>query len=307
MPLLTPFLIRTSLAFAVSLVAAGLSMTSVSAGNDPPASSQGAAAVMYQPSMNVFRRFEADTEAMYAFYRDVLGLEQLTTYGAVARFQAGASEFKLTRRVANRTYQPGGVKDATGLRMVSFFFPEEAALVARFTRAKLPAPQFQDDPALKRRSAIVTDPDGQAVELVVVPNMMPSLARIEVGITVSDIERSRAFYRGFVGLEELPPYDDFRFGTKVYPFRYGSTTINLRSFGGKLAADTGSGGIQYVVSNVNRVDELAKAQKIPIETPLTANPQAALRTVWLQDPDGVTNYFAETTWSRPATASTAAR
>jgi catechol 2,3-dioxygenase-like lactoylglutathione lyase family enzyme len=306
MPLMTPFLTRTLFALAVGLVAAGLSMTSVSAGNDTPASSQGAAAVMYQPSMNVFRRFETDTEAMYAFYRDVLGLEQLTTYGAVARFQAGASEFKLTRRVANRTYEPGGVKEATGLRMISFFFPEEAALVARFTRAKLPAPQFQDDPVLKRRSAIVTDPDGQAVELVVVPNMMQALPRIEVGLTVSDIEKSRTFYRGFVGLEELPPYDDARFGTKVYPFRHGSTTINLRSFG-TLPSDTGSGGIQYVVSNVNRVDELARAQKVPIETPLTANPQAALRTVWLQDPDGITNYFAETTWSRPAATATASR
>jgi hypothetical protein len=67
MRLLRPLLTRTLLAIAVSLVAAGLSMTSVSAGNDVPASSDGAAAVMYQPSMNVFRRFEADTEAMYAF------------------------------------------------------------------------------------------------------------------------------------------------------------------------------------------------------------------------------------------------
>jgi catechol 2,3-dioxygenase-like lactoylglutathione lyase family enzyme len=264
------------------------------------------APVLYQPSMNVFRRFETEPERMYAFYRDVLGLEQLTTFGAVARFQAGASEFKLTRRVGRRSYQPGGVRDATGLRLVSFFFPEERALVARFVSHGLPAPEFQTDAVKNRRVAIVQDPDGQPVELVVVPNTPQVLDRIEVGLTVADIEKSRTFYRGFVGLEELPPYDDPRFGTRTYPFRHGSTTINLRSFGAGLPADTGSGGIQYVVSNVNRVDELAKARRIVIDQPLTSATEASLRTVWLDDPDGITNYFAETTWSRPAATSTAA-
>lgn len=92
------------------------------------------APVLYQPSMNVFRRFSADAERMYQFYRDVLGFEQLPSIGAVARFQAGASEFKLTRRVGGRQYQSGGVRDATGLRLVTFFFPDETALAGRFTR-----------------------------------------------------------------------------------------------------------------------------------------------------------------------------
>jgi catechol 2,3-dioxygenase-like lactoylglutathione lyase family enzyme len=292
----------------VLMVLAGLALPGVAAADDPPAAAPDTvvAPVIFQPSMNVFRRFQADTEAMYAFYRDVLGLEQLTTYGAVARFQAGASEFKLTRRVNNKTYEGGGVKDATGLRLISFYFPEEAALSARFVQHGLDAPAFETD-VQGRRVAIVHDPDHQPVELIVVPNRPQTLDRIEVGLTVSDLGKSRAFYRGFVGLEELPPYEDPRFGTTTYPFRYGSTTINLRSFGRDLPADTGSGGIQYVVSNVNRVDALAKAAEIPIDQPLTAAPQASLRTVWLDDPDGITNYFAETTWSRPPASATATR
>lgn len=286
----------------VMFLAGCLAMTVPAGADDPPrvAEDSVVAPVIYQPSMNVFRRFDVDAEKMYAFYRDVLGLEQLTTLGAVARFQAGASEFKLTRRVGRRAYQPGGVRDATGFRLVSFFFPEERALVARFVSHGLPAPEFQTDGVKNRRFALVQDPDGQPVELVVVPNTPQVLDRIEVGLTVSDIEKSRAFYRGFVGLEELPSFDDPRFGTRTYPFRYGSTTINLRSFGRDLPADTGSGGIQYVVSNVNRVNELAQAQRISIDQPLTAAPEASLRTVWLDDPDGITNYFAETTWSRRA-------
>jgi catechol 2,3-dioxygenase-like lactoylglutathione lyase family enzyme len=140
------------------------------------------AAVLFQPSMNVFRRFDGDADRMYEFYRDVLGFEQLQSFGAV--------------------------------------------------------------------------------ELV----------------------------------------EDPLFGTTKYPFRHGSTTINLRSFEGALPADTGSGGIQYVVSDVERVEELAKAYGVSIDQPVEAPRGAALRTIWLDDPDGVTNYFAETSWSRESSA-----
>ena len=90
-----------------------------------------AAPVLWQPSMNVFRRFAVEPEKMYQFYGEVLGFKQLQTLnanagnpGGVARFQAGAQEFKLTRRTQNRAYQPGGVADATGFRLVTFFFAD---------------------------------------------------------------------------------------------------------------------------------------------------------------------------------------
>ena len=263
------------------------------------------APVLWQPSMNVFRRFTVAPERMYEFYGDVLGFAQLSTFsvgnGGVARFQAGAQELKLTRRVADREYQSGGVAAATGLRLLSFFFADEAALTQRFVLHGLPAPVFALLPGASQRSALVADPDGQAVELVIVAAADAArLVSIEVGLTVSDLERSRAFYRSFVGLEELPPVQDERFGTMKYPFRHGSTTVSLRSFGGPLPADTGSGGIQYVVSNVEVVDALAKARHVPIDQPLQGLRNFNLRTIWLDDPDGVTNYFAETAASRSA-------
>ena len=66
--------------------------------------------VLWQPSMNVFRRFEVPAERMYEFYGGVLGFKQLSTLnvgngGGVARFQAGAQELKLTRRVGDRSYK----------------------------------------------------------------------------------------------------------------------------------------------------------------------------------------------------------
>ena len=285
---------------------------------EPPANHQAidsqatTASVLWQPSMNVFRRFEVPAEKMYEFYGAVLGFKQLSTLnvgngGGVARFQAGAQELKLTRRVGNRSYVSGGVRGATGLRLLTFFFADEAALSASFARHGLPIPEFATMGAERRRSALVVDPDGQQVELVVLPGASAEqLARIEVGLTVADLEASRAFYRTFVGLEELPPVDDARFSTRKYSYRHGATTISLRSFGAELPADNGSGGIQYVVSDVEFVDALAKERRVTIDQPLSGLRGFDLRTVWLDDPDGVTNYFAETGASRRARASIAA-
>lgn len=288
-------------AFAMPVL---LAQPATDTAHHPPTAS--AVARLWQPSMNVFRRFETGAERMFEFYGTVLGFEQLSTINfgtgaGVARFQAGAQELKLTRRVPDRSYHGGGVTGATGLRLLTFVVKDEAALVRRFIEHGFPAPRFELLPGAAYRSALVADPDGQAVELVVNPNATDAeLAGLEVGLTVADLARSLAFYRGFVGLEELPPVQDPRFGTTKYRFRHGATTISLRQFDGSLPADTGSGGIQYVVSNVDAVAELAGAQHITVDQPLRTFGGVSLRTIWLDDPDGITNYFAETAASRQA-------
>jgi catechol 2,3-dioxygenase-like lactoylglutathione lyase family enzyme len=265
----------------------------------PPRQLQSVAPVLSQPSMNVFRRFEVKPAEMYEFYGKVLGLKQLTTFNVggstgVARFEAGASQVKLTGRVPNRKYAPGNVEDATGLRLLTFFFPNQAEVIERFKSQDLPAPEFQPLPGSKHTSALVKDPDGQWVQLIAAPGEPAELySQIEIGLTVSDIDVSRKFYGGFVGLEELPAVDDPIFHTKKYPFRHGSTIVSLRSFGAKLPADTGSGGIQYVVSDVKAVEALAKIRNVTIAQPLSTLPGFGLKTIWLDDPDGITNYFAQ--------------
>jgi catechol-2,3-dioxygenase len=298
-------LLLGAVAIAAASAAAGQSVQPVQSAAAAPLP-ESAAPVLWQPSMNVFRRFEVPAEKMFEFYGQVLGFQQLSTINlgtgaGVARFQAGAQELKLTRRVGDRQYRPGGVDAATGLRLLTFHFADEQALARRFAEHGYPPPQFAPTAGTNRRSALVTDPDGQAVELVVIPNASAAeLAAIEVGLTVADVEKSRAFYRGFVGLEELPPAADSRFGVAKYSYRHGATTISLRSFGKSLPADTGSGGIQYVVSNVDVVAALADARHVVVDQPLSTLGNFALRTIWLDDPDGITNYFAETAASRQA-------
>ena len=99
-------------------------------------------------------------------------------------------------------------------------------------------------------------------------------------------------YREFVGLKPLPPVEDTFVGATRYPFRHGTTTVNLWTFGKGLPANTRSAGIQYVVADVEAVDARAKAHGVKIDTPL-GNFGAGLRTIWLSDHDGITNYFAQ--------------
>ena len=213
----------------------------------------------------------------------------------VMRIRAGASELKFTGGTQGRQYQPGGVNNATGLRLWTFFYSDQDALTKRFTGHGLVAPEFVPLGDSGRLSAIVEDPEGELVQLIITGDPPGThYDEIEVGLTVADIEESRAFYREFVGLEELNPVYDPVFETMKYPYRHGSTTISLRHFGSDLPADTGTGGIQYVVSDVELVDRLAREQSIMIDQPLSELRGFELRTIWLGDPDGITNYFAQT-------------
>jgi len=74
----------------------------------------------------------------------------------------------------------------------------------------LAAPAFKTVDGI--RSALAADPDGEWVQLVVAPNApKETYGRLEIGIAANDLEKSRLFYRTFVGLEELPPDDPILF------------------------------------------------------------------------------------------------
>ena len=272
------------------------------------------APLIYLPAMFVFRRHVVEQERMIEFYGDVLGFEKLPNMGQtglVARVKVGATEFKMVPRSyasfqrpgIDDRYAQGGVKDATGFRLAGFFFADEAALVARFRQHGYPVPEFRSVPGSANRVAVTTDPDGQAVELTIVPNgSAATYDQFEIGLTVSSIEKSRAFYRDFMGLEEVAPLEDPVFGVTKYSFRNGSTIVSLRSFGANLPADRTSGLIQVLVTDVDRVQQLARERGVTIDRPNTRPREAPLRIAWLDDPDGVTQYVTETAESRAVAA-----
>lgn len=263
-----------------------------------------------QDSMNVFRRFPADiTPQMVKFYNQAVGLKalspiQLTSTQQMLLFRVGATgQIKLAAGLTpGRDYRPGGdVNATTGIRLLTFTYPDADPVLAAFDAAGFPKPQFKDLPGGKR-AALVKDPGGFNVELLIDPNASEAARRgVEVGINVSDLARSRDFYQNFVGLEALPPVKDPVLGLTKYPFRHGETTVSLWSAGKNLPADTGSAGIQYVIGNIQQVNAAAKQRKVAVQTPLGGiKGFPGLLTVWLSDPDGATDYFYQMAARPPA-------
>jgi len=254
-----------------------------------------------QDSMNVFRRFPREkTEDMVKFYTQALALRslnpiQLTSSQQMLLTGVGSGQIKLSAgQQGGRKYNlEGGYKAGTGIRFFVLTYPDSDAVKNAFASADYPIPEFQDQ-GDGTKAALVTDPAGFQIEVVIRQGAKPnSNDGVGIGINVSDMEKSRLFYRDFVGLDELPPETDKLLGITKYPYRHKETTIYLYKTGDRLSADTGSAGIQYVVRDAAMVDARGKTRNITVETPLNKMAGFGLITVWLNDPDGVTNYFAQ--------------
>ena len=289
---------RTIASGIFALLFVGLTAGGLQAQSSVPASTSAAAApattaapYLAENSMNVFRRFNGDGAKTLEFYGQVLGFGDIGAVGGVSRYQVGPSQLKFTRAGANARFTRGAINDAAGVRLWTMWFADEAVLTKRFAEHQLPAPVFKTVENV--RSALVTDPDGEWVQLVIAPNApKETYGRLEIGIAANDLEKSRAFYRTFVGLDELPAVKDPVLGVTKYPFRHGSTTISVWATPGPKPVNRQLAGIQYVVKPVDPIWALAQERAIPVEQPL-GETLPGLVTTWLYDPDQVTNYFAE--------------
>ena len=296
---------RTTARIAFLTLLVGLIAAGAEAQSPAPAAATTARPYFVEQSMNVFRRFNGDGAKTLEFYGPVLGFGDSRAIGAISIYQVGPSQLKFTRAGANTSFTRGAINDAAGIRLWTMWFADEDALTKRFIAHGLPAPTFKVVDGV--RSALVTDPDGEWVHLIIAPNAAKeTYGRLEIGIAANDLEKSRAFYRTFVGLEELPPVKDAVLGVTKYPFRHGSTTISVWATPGPKPTNRQLAGIQYVVKPVDPIWALAQERKIPVEQPL-GQTLGTLMTTWLFDPDMVTNYFAEIRGpARPAQAPAAA-
>jgi len=257
--------------------------------------------LMAMQAMNVFRRFPREvTPDMVRFYTGALALRslnpiQLTSTQQMILTGVGRAQIKLSAgQPEGRTYAlEGGPTGGKGIRYFSLAYPDKQAVLDSFAAAGFPAPEFtaQVDGT---EAALVNDPGGFPVQIVIREGAKPyGDDGVGVGINVSDLETSRAFYREFVGLDELPAEEDALLGITKYPYRNGETTLYLYEEGDG-APDTGSAGIQYVVRDAAMVEAKRAERGIRVLTPLNKMRGFDLITVWLADPDGVTNYFAQT-------------
>src|SRR6187399_123532 len=255
-----------------------------------------------QNSMNVFRRFPREkTAEMVKFYTEALALRSLNPIQLTATQQmiltgVGSGQVKLSAgQGPGRKYDlEGGYAGGTGIRFFVLTYPDYRVVQQRFAAAGFAEPEFvaRGDGI---RQALVSDPGGFQIVILARPGAKDhSDDGVGVGINVSDLDRSRAFYREFVGLDELAAVDAPLLGTTLYPYRHKETTLLLYHLGDNQHPDNGSAGIQYVVRDSPMVDAKAKHRGgIAVETPLNKLAGFDLVTVWLSDPDGVTNYYAQ--------------
>ena len=267
-------------------------------------SSKGAIApLIAQRSMNIVLS-TSDIVEVKKFYGEILALKPMTPLHLpggleMTRYQVGTSEIKFLIPADSVPRQTGGVREANGIRLLTFFFSGEAALSARFAEHGRPAPEFSAPTDSSHRVAFVDDPDGNRIELVVLAQGADEamLDRVDIGLTVADVEKSRAFYGEFLGLEELDPVDVPALEGKMYSYRHGTTKVKFWSFGPGLPNHSGlwqdANGIryiQYIVSDLDAVDAYARAKEANIHTPIF-NLGRMARIMFIADPDGIINEF----------------
>jgi predicted enzyme related to lactoylglutathione lyase len=261
--------------------------------------------LMVKPSVNLVLSV-GDVEKAKNFYGQVLAMKPMSNLNLpgglkMTRYQVGGTEIKFLHSPGAKTAETGKVDAAIGIRRLTLFFRDPQALAARFREHGLPEPQFEAEPGMRGWSqAIVHDPDGSELALVIPPADVPDkvLDTIEVRLTVGDLEKSRKFYRDFVGFEELGPEKAPETGGgELYRYRHGNTTIMLASFGAALPKHSGRWEkargvryIQYIVRDLDAVSDGAKSSGVKIEQPIFPLGNLA-RIMFIADPDGIINEF----------------
>ena len=257
--------------------------------------------LMFQPSVNLVFSV-ADVEKSKQFYGDVLAIKPMADLHlpgnfVMTRYQVGTTEIKFLHSDATKRTETGAADAAIGIRRLRLFFADESSLRERFASHDLPAPDFQGDAP---RLAVVSDPDGNQLELVILPAdaSADAVNNIELGLTVANLAKSRGFYRDFIGFAELDPPD---IGTPArhatHRFRHGNTTIRITSYGNGLPKHSGRWAdahgiryIQYIVRDLDAVDEYARATGATIDQEIFPLGDLA-RIMFIADPDGIINEF----------------
>jgi len=260
--------------------------------------------LMFSPSINLVLSV-ADVEESRKFYGDILQLEPMANLNlpggfVMTRYQVGTTEIKLLH-LPQLKFETGAIDEAHGIRLLTLFFANEERLKDSFAEHGRAVPNFKSDPARPGwQHAVVSDPDGNRVELVAHASETPQTAldKIEIGLSVADLANSRAFYGKFVQFEQvdaLPAPVSAKHDSATY--RHGNTTIKLWQFGSDLPKASGRWQlaygiryIQYIVRDLDAVNDFAKSSGVTIDRDIFPLGKLA-RIMFVADPDGIINEF----------------
>jgi catechol 2,3-dioxygenase-like lactoylglutathione lyase family enzyme len=216
--------------------------------------------------------------------------------GKMQRVQVGGHVLKLYDFAKPPEVTVGGTDKGVGIRLLAFLLDDLAGVLARFDAAgmkynRLPLPETSTFEV-----AFASDPDGNALELVGLkkPAGDRLTTRMQIGLTVSDIQRSRHFYGELLGFKEEPemklPASMGVVGNTRYGFIAGASTIKFWSRGqlpvlsGQPGKRTGIRLITAFVADVDALAPVLRERGVPIK--VEPHDLAGLaRVMFITDPD----------------------
>jgi predicted enzyme related to lactoylglutathione lyase len=185
---------------------------------------------------------------------------------SMTRYVSGTAIIKL-RAVPQAARHPTAIREAVGFRLLTIYVTDFESVLGRWkaTGAAEPRPI----PAPKgAQAALLADPDGNPIELVGMPDdNMAGLDKMAIGLTVSNVEKSREFYGKVLGLQESRPATPASpNGATEYRFMAGKTQIAFwPGLSANLPAHTGNItealGFRYFTFMVKDLDATAAALK----------------------------------------------
>jgi catechol 2,3-dioxygenase-like lactoylglutathione lyase family enzyme len=184
------------------------------------------------------------------------------------------------------------------MRLLAFILDDLDAVLARFDAAGLRYDRLALPENTPYRVAFATDADGNALELVGLraPAGDRLATRMQIGLTVADVQRSRQFYGELLGLPEEPemklPASMNTVGNVRYGFVLGKTTIKFWSKGNERPTKTGAParytGIRLITAQVQDADAV-HAELVGRGVQIKVPPhdfQGLARVFFIADPDG---------------------
>lgn len=227
-----------------------------------------------------------DVETMKRFYSDVLGLApepMEVPGGTLVRHHVGGGGVKLMCLEQPPATTEGGVGAAIGYRLITYMAPDLGSILSRVTETGLGE---IDDSGRSEAFAFVADPDGNVFEMVGVPDVEPKL---QVGLTVGDIDRSMGFYRDVLGFPEATT--TMPNGRPRYSVDFGETNVKFFYRGDDLPVltgpMTGRAGIRYLTATVPDLEAAADVLSgVGVEMPLPPTDAGVARLCIIADPDG---------------------
>lgn len=251
----------------------------------------------------------SDMDKAKKFYGDALGLKMLPPLpvalpggGEMVRYQSGATVIKLRTFPKAPPKVEIGVFQANGIRLMTLMVKDPDVLTKRLKDQGYTVPQFSAQSPTGYRFGFTDDPDGNRIELLAWAPDAPAdiYDRFQIGLTVTDIQKTSDFYGKVLGLKVRAPIPLPSAGPdgKEYFYIAGETTVKFWAPQADRPTRTGAIGealgiryFTFLVKDVDATYKELKARGVKVTTPPTDLGTVA-RIMLVSDPDGNTIEFA---------------